>query len=58
MRIGDYVIRPDANCWVVATIKSNHPHPKAAALIEEGHTEKREHRENDDVHRSSDIGSA
>ena len=21
MRIGDYVIRPDANCWVVATIK-------------------------------------
>ena len=22
MRIGDYVIRPDANCWVVATIKT------------------------------------
>ncbi len=22
MRIGDYVIRPDANCWIVATIKT------------------------------------
>ena len=22
MRIGDYVIRPEANCWVVATIKT------------------------------------
>ena len=22
MRIGDYVVRPDANCWVVATIKT------------------------------------
>ena len=22
MRIGDYVIRPDTNCWVVATIKT------------------------------------
>ena len=22
MRIGDYVVRPDANCWIVATIKT------------------------------------
>ncbi len=22
MRIGDYVVRPDANCWVVATTKT------------------------------------
>ena len=22
MRIGDYVVRPDANCWILATVKT------------------------------------